>query len=145
MPHLPIREMTNTETHLVAKYGPVIPLELVSSLYFGIKTYKEACRQAAVNGLPVPTFRLRDSERAPYLIQATALAAWIDSNAANAAADWQHCQIDGPAHPLSQAQEQASGGQPAKVPANEDQVSQLVQLSELEGIVGRRVGRSRAE
>jgi len=103
--------MTETETILSVLHGPAIPLSAVCDTYFGITSYKEACRKAAVCELPVPTFKLRESERAPYLIHAKDLAAWIDSQAQAARVDWQHCQVDGP-------------------------VPWLVQLSQLEAIVG---------
>lgn len=84
-------EMTRTEHQLITVYGPAVPLRSVCEVYFGL-TYKEACRKAAVNTLPVPTFKLRDSERAPFLIHTSVLAQFIDATVDAAAKDWQHSQ-----------------------------------------------------
>ncbi len=82
----------STVDQLINKFGPAIPLKDVCELYFGISTYKEACRKAAVNQLPVPTFKLRQSERAPYLVDPADLAQHIEKTKAASVADWQHCQ-----------------------------------------------------
>jgi hypothetical protein len=83
----------NTELHLVALFeGPAVPLDAVSKRYFGLAP-TEARRKAALNDLPVPTFRLRDSEKAPLMVKASDLAAWIDLNHEKASASWQKSQV----------------------------------------------------
>jgi len=127
--------MTETEAILTERHGPAIPLEAVCGIYFGIASYKEACRKAALNLLPVPTFKLRDSERSPYLIYAKDLAAWIDSKALSARQDWQHCQVDGPVSWLNQPNWQRQAAKQNHEP--QDAPSWLIQASELDAIVGR--------
>ena len=84
--------MTPTELTLVATHGPAVPLEAVCKVYFGL-SYEEARRAASTNDLPVPTFRLRDSAKAPLLIRADALAEWIDKTATTSEAEWKKSQV----------------------------------------------------
>lgn len=81
----------DTELQLVALYGPAIPLAEVCDTHLGV-TYAEARRLAATEGLPVPTFRMRDSQKAPLLIKAAHLAAYIDQKAQAAEELWKKCQ-----------------------------------------------------
>ncbi len=126
--------MSATEVRLCALYGPVVPLREVCKRYLGL-SYKEACRRAAVCQLRVPTFKLRDSERAPYLIHAKDLAAWIDSQAGAARAIWEHCQAEPPSwlHQLSWQRQHSGGLWQQSAPA-----LMLVEAEELEvAIAGR--------
>ena len=62
------------------RYGAVVPLASVCDELFGLN-YAEARRGAALHELPVPTLRLRDSQKAPLLIRTSELAAYIDLRA----------------------------------------------------------------
>lgn len=84
--------MTLTEIQLTAVYGPAVPLDQVCEAYFGLRV-PEARRKAAVNDLPVPTFKLRDSQKAPLVIKSTDLAAWIDATHETALAEWKKSQV----------------------------------------------------
>lgn len=72
--------------------GPVVPLEAISQAYFGLG-YREACRAAALNRLPVPTFRLTPSQKAPLLVHAADLARHIDAQQLNASLEWEKSQL----------------------------------------------------
>lgn len=84
--------MTPTEEVLAQTYGPLIPLEAICKEYFGL-SYAEACRAASTNDLPIPTFRLRKSNKAPVVVKFTALAAWIDKTAQDAEDEWRKSQV----------------------------------------------------
>lgn len=84
--------MTPTELTLLAVYGPAVPLEAVCKVYFGL-SYAEACRAAATNDLPVPTFRLRSSAKAPLMVGAYRLAEWIDKTATESEQEWIKSQV----------------------------------------------------
>ena len=81
----------STELQLVALHGPAVPLDEISKAYFGLAPV-EARRHASLNRLPVPTFRLRDSEKAPLMVKASVLAEWIDSKHAKAEKEWTKSQ-----------------------------------------------------
>lgn len=69
--------MNSTYFGLLAEFGEAnIPLEKVAPKYFGLKP-EEAKKQAAMNRLPVPAFRV-GSQKAPWLVSATDLAELID-------------------------------------------------------------------
>lgn len=83
---------SNTEQQLVEAYnGPLIPLRDVCEVYFGLG-YEMAARQAATGDLPVPAFRVRDSQKAPLVMRASELAAYIDKTADSAHAVWLKAQ-----------------------------------------------------
>lgn len=71
--------------------SPTIPLSEVCDRYFSL-SYAEAVRKAARNELPVPTFRLMDSRKAPLMVSAEALGCWIDKQEQKASADWMRSQ-----------------------------------------------------
>ncbi len=82
-----------TSLALMAIYKtPVIPLTEVCERFFGL-SYEEALKKAARNELPVPAFRLTNSRKAPFVVSAEALGAWIDSQEAEAKALWQRSQV----------------------------------------------------
>ncbi len=82
-----------TSLALMAIYKtPVIPLAEVCERYFGL-SYEEALKKAARNELPVPAFRLTKSQRAPMMVSAEALGAWIDKLDAEAKVLWQRSQV----------------------------------------------------
>jgi hypothetical protein len=79
--------LTPTQLALMAKHGPTVPLREVSKQYFNL-SYREACRAASLNRLPVPTFRLTESLKAPVVVRASELAEFIDRQANKAAEQW---------------------------------------------------------
>jgi len=80
--------MSNTYFGLLAEFGESnIPLEKIAPKYFGLKV-QEAKRKACMNRLPVVAFRA-GSQKAPWLVSAADLAAWIDTRRAAALKDWE--------------------------------------------------------
>ena len=71
---------------------PVIPLSEVCERFFGL-SYEEALKKAARSELPIPAFRLTTSRKAPFVVSAEALGAWIDKTEAAAKALWQKNQV----------------------------------------------------
>lgn len=79
----------NTNFALLARFeSPTVELKQVCHEFFGI-TPKTAEQRAKACDFPVPTFKLRDSERSPSLIKIEDLAAYIDQRHAEAKSDWQ--------------------------------------------------------
>lgn len=79
----------NTKFALLARFeNPTVELKQVSQEFFGI-TPKTAEQRAKACDFPVPTFKLRDSERSPTLIKIDDLAAYIDKRYAEAKTEWQ--------------------------------------------------------
>lgn len=78
----------NTVLLLLAKYerSPV-PLGEVCEEFFGIKE-KQAAMLAAAQSLPVPTFKLRESERAKWMVDLRDLAEHIDNKRRQALNDY---------------------------------------------------------
>ncbi len=72
--------------------SPAIPLAEVCDKYFSL-SYEEALKKAARNELPVPTFRLANSRKAPLMVSAEALGAWIDKAEQDARALWERSQV----------------------------------------------------
>ena len=72
--------------------SPAIPLADVCEKFFAL-SYEEALKKAARNELPVPTFRLTTSRKAPMMISAEALGTWIDKTEADARALWERSQV----------------------------------------------------
>ena len=69
----------NTKFALLAKFeSPIVPLKDICKDFFGISP-KTAETKAAAADLPVPTFKLRESQRSPTLIKVEDLAKYIDS------------------------------------------------------------------
>jgi hypothetical protein len=84
--------MTPSEAALAARFGgPAAPLADVCQTYFGLD-YKAARERAAANRLPVTTFRLTDSQKAPLMVHITDLAAYIDATHAAARKEWEKSQ-----------------------------------------------------
>jgi hypothetical protein len=85
--------MTSTEIILFKQYAsPVVRLDSICDAYLQIGR-QEALRQASLNRLPFPTFRLSESRKAPVMIKLTDLARHIDTAHGLAQAQWQHSQI----------------------------------------------------
>ena len=72
--------------------APAVPLSEICDRYLGL-SYEEAMRKAARNELPVPTFRLAESRKAPVMVSLEELGAWIDQTAEKARAQWQRSQV----------------------------------------------------
>ncbi|KHA59845.1 pyocin activator PrtN family protein [Vibrio sp. MarTm2] len=78
----------NTSFALLARFeSPTVELKQISQEFFGI-TPKTAEQRAKACDFPVPTFKLRDSERSPSLIKVEDLAAYIDKRHKEAKQDW---------------------------------------------------------
>nr|WP_240308374.1 pyocin activator PrtN family protein [Vibrio cholerae] len=79
----------NTQFALLARYGsPTIELKVVCKEFFGI-TPKTAEQRAKACDFPIPTFKLRDSERSPSFVKVEDLAAYIDERYRSAKFDWE--------------------------------------------------------
>jgi hypothetical protein len=72
--------------------GPSVPLELISKEFFGMSP-RVAADRAALNQLPVPTFRLTASAKAPLMVRVEDLAALVDERHAAAVPDWEKSQV----------------------------------------------------
>ncbi|MCJ8318739.1 MAG: pyocin activator PrtN family protein [Colwellia sp.] len=78
----------NTNFALLARFEtPVIELKQVCEEFFGIKP-KTAEQKVKGCDFPIPTFKLRDSERSPTLIKIEDLANYIDKRYAEAEIEW---------------------------------------------------------
>jgi hypothetical protein len=71
---------------------PTIPLSEVCERFFCL-SYEEALKKAARNELPVPTFRLTASRKAPLMVSAEDLGTWIDKARGEAARLWDRSQV----------------------------------------------------
>ncbi|CAK1724595.1 Pyocin activator protein PrtN [Vibrio crassostreae] len=79
----------NMQFALLARFeSPTVELKAVSQEFFGI-TPKTAEQKAKACDFPVPTFKLRDSERSPTLIRVEDLAMYIEKRYELAKTDWQ--------------------------------------------------------
>lgn len=81
-----------TEERLIQKYGAVVPLSEICQATFGMSA-AVAQQAAGRNELPIPTFKLRDSQRAPRLVTVADLAAYIDTQIAESRESWQRSQV----------------------------------------------------
>jgi Pyocin activator protein PrtN len=83
----------NTAFALLSRFeSPTVKLEDISEEYFGMKKGK-AYERAALNQLPVPTFRASESQKAPRLVHVDDLARWLDEQRARARAQWERSQV----------------------------------------------------
>ncbi len=79
----------NTQFALLARFeSTTIELKRVSQEFFGI-TPRTAEQRAKACSFPIPTFKLRDSERSPTLVKIEDLAAHIDKQYELAKSEWQ--------------------------------------------------------
>ena len=82
----------NTTFALLARFeSPTVRLKDICVEFFGI-TPKTAEQKAKSQDLPVPVFKLRDSERSPTLVKVEDLAAYIDRCHQSSKGDWQIIQ-----------------------------------------------------
>lgn len=73
---------------LLARFeSPIVALKDISGEFLGL-TPKTAEQRAKAQSLPFPTFKLRDSERSPSLVNVQDLAAYIESQYAVSRKDW---------------------------------------------------------
>lgn len=80
--------MTPTEKQLLAVHSaPVIRLADICESYLG-KNYPNARRDAVTNRLPFAAFKLNESQKAPWMVQLSDLAAYIDKQADEAKTSW---------------------------------------------------------
>jgi len=85
--------MTDTEIQLLVTHrAAVLPLDEISEKYFGLCA-AEARRRAAMNKLPIATFRLVDSQKAPLMVRVADLALVIDARAEQAWQEHEKSQI----------------------------------------------------
>ncbi|EGQ8484484.1 MULTISPECIES: pyocin activator PrtN family protein [Vibrio] len=79
----------NTNFALLARFeSPTVELKQVCQEFFGI-TPKTAEQRAKACDFPIPTFKLRDSERSPTLVKIEDLAKHIDRQYEQAKNEWQ--------------------------------------------------------
>lgn len=52
-----------------------------------------AYEKAALNELPIPTFRAAESQKAPRLVHVDDLARWLDEQRARARQQWEKSQV----------------------------------------------------
>ena len=78
---------------LMAQYErATVPLSEIAEQYLGM-TVPVAQREALMNNLPIPTFRLRDSNKSPLLVHIDDLAEHIDKVRATAKRAWEKSQV----------------------------------------------------
>lgn len=78
----------NTSFALLARFeSPTVELKIICEEFFGY-TSKTAEQKAKAQDLPVPTFKLRNSERSPSLVKVTDLAAHVDKCYQESRSDW---------------------------------------------------------
>ena len=85
---------TTTLHALIRRFnGPTAPLEDVAREFFGLGRDK-AYEYAALNRLPVPTFRCTDSHKSPLLVHVEDLAALLDARRSRKRAEWSKSQLE---------------------------------------------------
>lgn len=83
----------NTAFLLAARFEtPAVELRAICMEFFGLSP-KTAEQHALAQKLPVPTFRLRDSNKAPTMVKIDDLAAYMDQRHAAAKSDWAAIQL----------------------------------------------------
>ena len=79
----------NTAFALLARFeSPTVKLEEICDEFFGMGKDK-AYQRAALNELPIPTFRASDSQKAPIMVHVDDLAKLLDDQRAAARAEWE--------------------------------------------------------
>jgi hypothetical protein len=77
---------------LLARFAsPVVALKDISNEFLGL-TPKTAEQKAKAQDLPFPTFKLRDSERSPSLVNVNDLATYMEGQYALSRKDWDAIQ-----------------------------------------------------
>lgn len=79
----------NTAFALLARYeSPAVKLDDICEEFFGLDKEK-AYAKANLNELPVPTFRARDSQKAPRMVHVDDLARLLDQRRVEARQEWE--------------------------------------------------------
>ena len=85
--------MTKTELALLAVYkSPTVQLRDICEKYLNLQ-YGQARDNAAKGTLDIPTFRLRNSQKAPLMVSLQELATYIDRQANEAKYQWEQAQV----------------------------------------------------
>ena len=86
--------MSTTEQQLLALHGaPMMPLKAICQQYLG-NGYYQARIRANKNALPFPAFRLDPtSNRSPWMVKLSDIAAYIDGLAKDARKSWTASQL----------------------------------------------------
>lgn len=73
---------------LLKKYGEeIVPLERICGQELDLK-FRVARLKPMRGKLPFPVFRLRDSLRAPWMVNLRDVAAWLEQRSEGARANW---------------------------------------------------------
>ncbi|KHN50691.1 pyocin activator PrtN family protein [Pectobacterium fontis] len=81
----------NTMFLLMAEFNTAtIPLSSIAERYLGMKP-ATADKKAGAGDLPIPTFRLGDTQKAPRMVHVKDLADFIDSRRIEAQRELRHC------------------------------------------------------
>ncbi|MBG6248354.1 MULTISPECIES: pyocin activator PrtN family protein [Symbiopectobacterium] len=81
----------NTMFLLMAEFNTAtIPLSDIAERYLGMKPVT-ADGKAGAGKLPIPTFRIGDSQKAPRMVHVKDLADFIDKRRKEAAEELRHC------------------------------------------------------
>ena len=79
----------NTAFALLARFeSPTVKLEDICDEFFGMGRDK-AYQRAALNELPIPTFRASESQKAPVMVHVDDLAKLLDEHRAAARIEWE--------------------------------------------------------
>ncbi|HHR5538648.1 TPA: pyocin activator PrtN family protein [Klebsiella quasipneumoniae] len=82
----------NTVFLLMAEFGTAtIPLAQIAERYLGMKP-STADKKAGAGDLPIPTFRIGDSQKAPRMVHVKDLAEFIDTRRKEAKKELAHVQ-----------------------------------------------------
>ncbi|MDO6426199.1 pyocin activator PrtN family protein [Thalassotalea sp. 1_MG-2023] len=74
---------------LLARFNtPAVPLKDICQEFLGI-TYKTAEQKAKACDLPFPTFKTRDSERSPTLVNVSDLGDFLNQQYSQARKEWE--------------------------------------------------------
>ena len=77
----------NTAFLLLAEFGQAdVPVEIVAERYLALDS-RTAKTRAARGDLPFPAYRC-GSQKTPWLVRITDLAAWLDEQRARGLAEW---------------------------------------------------------
>jgi len=78
----------NISFALLARFeSPTVELKVICNEFFGL-TPKTAEQKAKAQDLPIPTFKLRDSERSPSLVNIADLATYVEQRYRESKSEW---------------------------------------------------------
>ena len=69
-----------------------ITLEEICTDFFGL-SYRTAARRASVNELPVPVFKMGESQKSPWVVAIDELAEYIDLKSREARRLWDYSRV----------------------------------------------------